>query len=161
MIENSKSEGFVELIIDYDDGSQEVRSFKNTVLVAGRNALAKSLAHDYGDSYEFYITRMMFGTNGTDDGVAKYVRDSREGLFGPALLSKSVTGQVDPDIPTQVIFTAIITKDEANGTEEDPVTLNEMALRMANGDLYSMATFADISKTNIMQLTWNWRISFI
>ena len=39
--------------------------------------------------------------------------------------------------------------------------LNEMALQMANGQLYSMTTFPDLNKTEDMQITFNWRLNFI
>ena len=49
-----------------------------------------------------------------------------------------------------------VTYTDANGS-----TLNEMALVMNDGSLYSMATFGDIVKTNTMQITFNWRINYI
>jgi hypothetical protein len=39
--------------------------------------------------------------------------------------------------------------------------LNEMALQMANGDLYSMVSFPDLTKTSEMSIIWNWTLSFI
>jgi len=156
MNDGIKTKGFVELTIDYEDGTQEKRAFENTVLLDGRSALASSIAHDFGDSYDFYITKILFGTNGSEDGVPKLVQASRIGLFGPALLSKSVIVNIDPEIPSMVNFTCVVSKSEGNEQ-----SLNEMALRMANGKLYSMATFPDLNKTATMQLTWSWRISFI
>jgi hypothetical protein len=55
-----------------------------------------------------------------------------------------------------VTFTSVIAFDDANGHN-----LNEMALRMYNGDLYSMATFPDLGKTSNMQITCNWRITML
>jgi hypothetical protein len=71
-------------------------------------------------------------------------------------LVKPVLASVDPTVLTQVIFTSVITFEEAIG-----ITLNEMALQMANGELYSMTTFPDLGKTEEMQLVFNWRINFI
>lgn len=156
MKDDIESKGFVRLTIDYEDGTKENRAFKNTVLENGRNALAKSIAHEFGDVYEFYITKMLFGTNGCEDGVPKLVQSSRIGLFGPTLLSKGVIVNIDPEIPSMVNFTAVIGKNEGNEQ-----SLNEMAIRMANGELYSMTTFPELNKTSSMQLTWSWRISFI
>ena len=70
--------------------------------------------------------------------------------------SKAVVSTVDPNLKNQVIFTSILDFDDANG-----VSLNEMALVMNNGKLYSMATFGDLNKTSSIQITWSWRISFI
>ena len=128
--------GDIEIIQDWKDGSRNSFDIENTILLTGRRALCNSLANNLGDSYQFYITRMLFGDGGTQDGVKKYVNAGRNGLFGVTRLSKPVIATVDPSIPTQVILTSVITFDEIIG-----VTLNEMALQMATGDLYSMTTF--------------------
>jgi hypothetical protein len=147
--------GHVYGVIDYKDGRSEKFDFKNTILRGGRRALALGLANQIGDAFEFYVTRMMFGDGGTFNGVKKFVNADRNGLFGVTRLSKPVIANIDINVPTQVIFTSVITFDEAVG-----IVLNEMALQMANGDLYSMVTFPDLSKTEEMQITWNWHISY-
>ena len=68
-------------------------------------------------------------------------------MFGVTRLSKPALSNIDGAMPTQVIFTSVIKYDEVVG-----VTLNEMALQMANGDLYSMTTFSDLNKTEDMQI---------
>ena len=148
--------GDVEVILDWKDGRRNSFDIENTILLAGRRALCKSLANQIGDSYQFYITRMLFGDGGTQSGVKKYVNAGRTGLFGVTRLSKPVIAGIDGSIPTQVILTSVIAFDDIIG-----VTLNEMALQMANGDLYSMTTFADLNKTEDMQITFNWRLNFI
>jgi len=62
----------------------------------------------------------------------------------------------DTSVTAQVIFTSVILFSEGVG-----LTLNEMALQMANGDLFSMTTFPDLNKTSDMQITFNWRLNFI
>lgn len=151
-----KAKGDVEMIIDYKSGEQKVIDFPNTVLTAGRRALALTLANQLGDDFQFYITRMLFGDGGTQGGVKKYVNSGRNGLFGVTRLSKPVLANLDTNIATQVIFTSVITFDEAIG-----VVLNEMALQMANSDIYSMVTFSDLTKTAEMQITFNWRLNFV
>lgn len=148
--------GDIEIIADYKDGKKEVDDFHNTVLLTGRRALTKSLANAIEDVYEFYITRMLFGDGGTHNGVKKFVDVGRNGLFGITQVSKPVLANIDSSIPTQAIFTSVIKFDEAVG-----VTLNEMAIQMANGELYSMTTFPDLNKTDDMQITFNWRLNFI
>jgi hypothetical protein len=148
--------GDVEIIQDWKDGRKNLFDVNNTILLTGRRALCKSLANQIGDSYQFYITRMLFGDGGTQSGVKKYVNAGREGLFGVTRLSKPVISSIDGSIPTQVILTSVITFNEIIG-----VTLNEMALQMSNGDLYSMTTFADLNKTEDMQITFNWRLNFV
>jgi len=69
--------------------------------------------------------------------------------------SKPIVASIDPTITSQVTFTSVLSFDDAN------TTLNEIALRMNNEDLYSMATFPDLNKTNSVQITFNWRISFV
>jgi hypothetical protein len=154
--ESLKVTGDVEIIVESKDGSTIVYDVKNTVLLTGRRALAKSLANSIGSTYDFYITRMIFGDGGTMDGVKKFVNAGREGLFGVTRLSKPAIANLDSTIPAQAIFTSVIRFEDAVG-----VTLNEMALQMANGQLYSMTTFPDLNKTSDMQINFNWRINFI
>ena len=149
--------GDIDRQIEYKDGRIETFHFKNTVLTMGRRALVKMLTNNIGDSFNLYVSKMLFGDGGTTgSGVKKYVDAGRNGLYGITRLSKPVTGIIDPSTPTQAIFTSVITFDEAVG-----VTLNEMALQMASGDLYSLTTFPDLTKTDEMQITWNWRLNFV
>lgn len=149
--------GEVERIIEYSDGSpKEVKYFRNTILKNGRIALAKSLANDIGGSYAFYISKMIFGTGGTSGGAERFVNADRNALFcgiPPANCIKPVIASTDV---TQVIFTSVLTFEDAIG-----LILNEMALMMANEQLYSMVTFPDFTKTGAMQVTWNWRLNFV
>lgn len=150
--------GTVERIIEYKDGIKEteVTEIKNTVLRTGREALAKSLANDVSSVYNYFINRMLFGDGGTSGGSLKSVDTQRTGLFGITRASKPVIATVDPNLTTQVVFTSVLTFDDANG-----YAINEMALQLASGDLYSMVTFADLNKTSSMQITFNWRLSFV
>jgi hypothetical protein len=157
VIETVKPIGDIEMIIEYNDGRpKEVRTMKNTVLKAGRIALAKSLANDVGNTYDFYVARMLFGNGGTAGGVPKYVDEGRNGLFGLTVLSKPILSSIDPNQTTQVIFTSVIAFNEVNN-----VAINEMALQMNNGQLYSMRTFPDLTKTDHIQVTWNWKLNFV
>lgn len=148
--------GFIQAEIEYDCGKKENIEFHNIVLTKGRIALAKCLTREIGDTFNFYINRMLFGDGGTAGGITKTVSADRNGLFGITQASKPVISTTDPNIPSQAIFTSVIAFSEANGA-----TLNEMALQLATGDFYSMATFPDITKTSQMQITWSWRLSFV
>ena len=154
--EQLQTRGDVEIIKQWKDGRQELVDVKNTILLTGRRALALGLANAIGDAFEFYITRMLFGDGGTSGGEKKFVNANRNGLFGIVRCSKPVLSNIDNSIATQVILTSVLSYDEAVD-----VTLNEMALQMANNDLYSMTTFPDLSKTADMQITFNWRLNFI
>lgn len=149
--------GRVEGTIEYRSGRpKEVIKFPNTVLTMGKRAFASALANKFGQGFQFYITNMIFGDGGTSGGVIKYVNADRNGLFGITRLVKPVLSVVDPTQLTQAIFTTVVAYDEAIG-----VVLSEMALQMSTNDLYSMATFGDLTKTSDMQLTWLWYINFI
>lgn len=156
--DTSKSIGNIKYTIEYKDGKIEENSFSNAVLRTGREALAKALANEIGDSYDFFVSRMLFGDGGTnEDGVPKFVQSERTGLFGVTRANKGVIAVIDPDLESQVVFTCVLPfVSEANG-----FTLNEMALQMNNGDLYSMATFSNLTKDSSMQITWHWTISYI
>lgn len=151
-----KCKGDIDITLDYINGDKQEIHIHNTVLTLGKVALAKSLANEIGTSYDFFISHMIFGDDGTVGGVPKFVDSGRTGLFGITRANKPVLGASDPTIPGTVVFTSVLTYDDANG-----FTLNEMAIVMNNGDIYSMATFADLSKTSSVQLTFNWRISYI
>lgn len=157
IIETPQShKGFVEAVIQYRDGRQEKWGVRNTILRKGREALVKSLANQVSNVYSFYIARMIFGDGGTSGGTIKFVSTERNGLYGITRATKSVISSIDAAQPTQGIFTSVLAYSEANG-----FVLNEMALVMSTGDLYSMTTFPDLTKTDQMQITWNWRLSFV
>jgi len=130
---------------------------KNAVLTTGKQALARSLAGDIGQAYDFYVCKMLFGTNGTDGGgKPKIVNVDRTALFGPVAVAKAVSAIVDPNVRSRVIFTAVLLDSDAVGE-----TINELALQMYNGDLYSMATRGGIAKDALTQLTFNWKVNFL
>jgi hypothetical protein len=155
MIDKIQPQGNVEVIIQFKEHI-ELNFFNNAVLLKGREALAASLANNIGGSYDFFISRMLFGDGGTAGGVPKHVGTERNGLFGITRAVKPVLATIDPNLPSRVIFTTVLSSEEANG-----YSLNEIALQMNNGDLYSMATFADLNKTSAMSITFNWSLSFI
>lgn len=150
------TKGDIEIILDYKNGESEVLNYNNTVLLTGRRALAKSLANIITGDYNYYISRMIFGDGGTHNGVKKVVNAGREGLFGVTRLSKPALANLDNSMLAQVIFTSVIRFEDVIG-----VTLNEMALQMANGEFYSMVTFPDLNKTADMQISFNWRQNFV
>ena len=157
MSDKLKTKGEVEMIITYsDDRPDETTTFNNTVVLKGREALAKSLANVVGNTYDFFISRMLFGDDGMQGDSPKFVDAARNGLSGTTRASKGILATVDPNDTTQVIFTTVLTFTEANG-----YALNEMALQMNNNDFYSMVTFPDLTKTSSMQITWNWRLLFV
>jgi len=158
MNESMKTKGFVNAMIEYKDGKNIELSFPNVVLRTGRESLVKTLTNSINAQYtNLFVTRMIFGNGGvTGGGQVKIVDTNRTGLFGVIQASKSVISQTNPSNSTQAIFTSILTYDDANGS-----TLNEMALVLNSGDLYSMVTFADLTKTSNMQITWNWTVSMI
>jgi phage-related tail fiber protein len=148
--------GTIKGTIEYKNGEKETINFNNAILRTGRAALALALSNRIGNDFDFFISKMIFGDGGTNGSVPKQVGDERNGLFGSARVVRPVISNIDPNNETQVVFTSVVPFDEGNGFE-----LNEMALQLNNGDLYSMATFPGISKTSEMQITWNWRLSFI
>ena len=148
--------GNVERIITYRDGSIEKSILRNRILKQGRIALGKCITNQLDDSFQFYINRMLFGDGGTQGGAKKYVNASRNGLFGVTRMIKPVFGIIDPSVPTQAVFTSVLSFGDATGE-----IINEMALQMANGDLFSMLTMNDLVKTEEMSITYNWRIHFV
>lgn len=141
--------GIIATII-YNNEPVEVVRFPNAVLNTGKALLANYLV----EKRELvYVSQMVFGDGGYSQGSKKTITPDRNSLFGITRVKKEVVGQIDPNLPTQAIFTAVIGNQEANGQ-----ILNEMALVLNNGDLFSMSTFPDLNKTDQMQIVWNWRI---
>ena len=155
LIETIKPLGEVERIIEYSDGTPtKIEVFKNTVLRRGKTALAKTLANDLGGAFTFYVHQMVFGNAGTSGGAPRFVNTDRNNLFcGVPIVAKPVIASLDG---SQVIFTSVLTFADVVGD-----ILNEMAIVMYNEDFYSMVTFPDLTKTGSMQITWNWRLSFV
>jgi hypothetical protein len=151
-----KQRGEVEVVIDHKDGKQERFVVKNAILFSAKYAHANALCNNIGQTYQYYIQNMIFGTNGTFNGAPRVVDSGRNGLFGPTLVSKNVMSTVNPQMPNQAIFTAVIGFDEGNGN-----IISEMALMMKTGDLYSMVTLGGISKDSTIQITFNWRLTFV
>jgi hypothetical protein len=154
--ENIYQRGDVEIIVDHKDGRQESFWARNAILTTAKNAQAKTLTNDIGQVFQYYIDRMIFGTNGTLSGAPKVVEASRTGLFGSTLVSKPVMSTVNPQMLNQAIFTVVMGFDEGNGS-----IINEMALVMKDGNLYSMVTLGGISKNSTIQITFNWRVSVL
>ena len=151
------SKGSVKMIVqDLEGNIIRQESFSNAILSTGREAMAASLANKYGASFENYVSHMIFGDGGQDGEAMKYVNSNRNGLFGVTRASRNTVSVIDSINKYQVTFTSILTYEDGNG-----YTLNEMALQLENGDLFSMATFGGISKTSSMQITWQWAISFL
>lgn len=151
-----QSSGRIWIDVENADGTKANVVVKNKVLQLGRAALAAGLANDFHSNFQFFIRRVFFSNGGTLGGTPRLVDDSRVALFNLPMLAKPVSASIDPLFSTQVTFTSVITFSELVGQ-----VINEMALEMANGQLFSMATFGDINKSSTMQLTWNWRITFV
>lgn len=159
MIQNefSKCKGTIQGLINYKNGEKKIINFNNAILKKGRSALALALSNRIGDDFDFFISKMIFGNGGsTSEGITKKVQDFQTSLYGSVVVTRPVISNIDPNNETQVIFTSVIPFEEGND-----FSINEMALQLNNGDLYSMATFAGLVKTSNMQITWNWRLSFI
>lgn len=148
--------GHVFGTIEYKNGVVTHFDFPNTILKTGKRVLPVVLTNQIGDTFALYVTKMLFGDGGTDGGVKKYVSAERNGLFGVVQLAKPVIATIDSLLPTQAAFTSVIRYEDAVG-----LTLNEMALQMSNGDLYSLVTFNDFTKTEDMQITYQWKIMVV
>lgn len=156
MRENPRIIGTINIVVSDENGVIEKRFIKNTVLQGGAASQASGLAGDVGNSFQYYIANMNFGTNGVSGSVPNFVDSSRSGLFGPVLISKPVIAVIDQTQPAMVTFTSILSFSDAVGA-----TINELALVMQNGTYYSMATMANLTKTSSMQISFHWTIAFL
>lgn len=149
-----KPKGFIEARITHKDtGRTEILRFNNSILSAGKEYLAGCLLQD---SPRKYVSHILFGDSGTTNGVPKEISPSQDKLFGVTRIKKPVIAQLDPEMPTQVIFSVIVTDNEGND-----FPLNEMGLELSDGTLFNLSTFADLNKTDQMEIAWSWLVCFV
>jgi hypothetical protein len=154
MIDHIVPKGYIQARIKHKNKGIETLTFKNQVLNTGKIFLAKCLLEEYKDTV--HIANMLFGDGGTQNGTPKEVSPSAQNLNGVTRIKKPVVAQINPDSPMEAIFVVIISEDEGN----DFIT-NEMGLELSDGSLFSLSTFADLNKTDQMEITWSWNISFL
>jgi len=106
-------EGTIDLVIKWDDGRIEHRQMRNRILRSGRILMAQALANQFGAAFQFFVTGISFGSGGTTGVAPRYIDDTRTGLFGPTITTKSVISSIDPTTPTKATFTSVLTFDEA------------------------------------------------
>ena len=143
--------GYVVRKTTYRDGRIERDSFSNTVLATARTEGTVSLVN----KEPLYITHMLFGDGGCDKQQVKPVASSQEWLNGVTRAKKEITAQVNPELPTEAIFTASLDYEDANG-----FNINEMGLLTNTGKLYCMATFPDQGKTDSLMISYDWHVTF-
>lgn len=148
-----ETKGYIEGRIKYKDGRVEVIKFNNTIVAGGKQYLANCLLED---APKLHVKHMLFGDGGTMNGEPKLISPAQEKLFGVTRVKKEVIAQVDPEMSTQLIFSIIIGEDEGND-----FPLNEMALELSDGTISNLATFADLNKTDQMEIAWSWFICFV
>jgi phage-related tail fiber protein len=144
--------GYVVRKITYRDGRTENDFFCNTVLSAARIMGTASLVN----KEPLYITHMLFGDGGCEKGQVKPVVSNQEWLYGVTRAKKEVVAQVNPEMPTEAIFTAALDYEDANG-----FNINEMGLLTNTGKLFCMATRPDQGKTEDMRIDWDWHVLFV
>lgn len=147
-----RPKGFIEARIKYKDGRIEILRFKNQVLNTGKQFLAKCLL----EGSKLNIAHILYGDGGTVDGNPKEVSPDQDKLYGVTRVKKKVVAQIDTEMPTQVVFSAIVEYEEGN---EFP--LNEMGLELSDGTLFSLSTFNNFNKTDQMEIGWSWVVCFI
>jgi hypothetical protein len=144
-----KPKGFIEARIKYKNtNTVKTIKFNNQVLNGGKRFLAKCLLED---STSIHVAYMLFGDGGTINRQPKEILPSQDKLSGVIRVKKPVIAQLDSDILAQVIFSVMIDDNEGN---EFP--LNEMGLELSDGTLFSLSTFADLNKTDQMEISWSW-----
>lgn len=149
-----KSKGYIRARITYKNtGKVETLQFNNAILDNGKEYLAKCLLEEFP---KLHITNMLFGDGGTVNGEPKEVSPMQDKLNGVTRVKKAVVAQVDPEMPTQLIFSVIINEDEGNN-----FPLNEMALELSDGTLFNLSTFYDLNKTDQMEIAWSWFVCFV
>lgn len=144
--------GYIKGKIRYKYKTEEI-GFSNKILDSGRKFLANLLLNNKD---KIHVSHMIFGDGGTENGNPKEISNEQTSIFGVTRLKKPVFAQIDPDNPMRVIFSITIKEDEGNDS-----VLNEMALELSDGTLFSMATFPNLNKSNLTEIDWEWDSIFI
>jgi len=148
-----KPKGFIEAKIRYKNTNKiKIIRFNNQVLNGGKEFLAKQLLEG---SPNLHIAYMLFGDGGTIGGQPKEISPSQDKLNGVTRIKKPVVAQSDSELP-QVIFSVIVEDNEGNDSP-----LNEMGLELSDGTLFSLSTFADLNKTDQMEISWSWFVCIV
>jgi len=140
--------------IRYLDGSVESFEFPNTLLNSAKVRMADFLINE--NPKPIYITHILFGDGVFEAGQKKEPNPTQTSLLGIVRASKKVVKQVDPEIPTQLVFSVTLENEDANGH-----VLNEMALQMNDGELFSISTFPNLTKAEDFAVDWLWVVDFI
>lgn len=144
--------GFITLCKEYENGQKEYIKYENASLKKGKEAVARSLLKD---EPKVNISSVVFGDGGTINGKPKEVTSDLTSLFGVTRINKPVIAQIDESNSNTIVIFIELDKHEGND-----YVLNEMAIKLDNGDLLSMATFKDQVKDSTMKLSWTWLLFF-
>lgn len=113
-----------------------------SLLYESKNAIAAILSEA--------IVQVVFGDGGSVEGKKKLVSKDRTTLFG-------VTRVVKPAMP-YIEGNKIIVPIRLDWADGNDMVLNEVGLKLKNGNLLCMETFVGVYKTDQMKLSWNWEI---
>lgn len=153
MKDTIQPKGFIKVKIHFKDtGKEEWFQFNNMVLDGGKIFLTKCLL----ENSKLTISNMIFGDGGISNGKPKEVMPNRDKLHGIVRIKKPVVSQIDPETPTQAIFSVVIPEDEGN---EYP--LNEMGLELSDGTLFSLSTFGNLDKNENMEVSYWWFVTML
>lgn len=153
MKDSVTGKGFIIAKIKYKNCETATLRYNNQLLNAGKGFLANCLL----EGSKPHIVNMLFGDGGTVNGQPKEVIPTQDRLNGVIRLRKPIVAQIDPEFPSQVVFTVILSEKEGND-----FTLNEMALEMSDGKLFNLSTFLDFNKTpDIEEISYCWFVVFI
>jgi len=127
---------------------------KNTVLTIGKNAICKSLAGEFSDTFDLYVYYMNFGIGGQEpDGTPKAVSPSLTELFGTVVAQKPVAATIPYASPHTVTFTSVLGSADANGN-----VINEAGLVLKDDSYFSLLTFGGLTKTSRIELSFSWQL---
>jgi hypothetical protein len=155
MKELIQPKGYIQAKIKYKNSKIEILKFQNNVLDLGKSFLSSCLLEKHVSP--LHVKSMLFADGGTVNGVPKDVITSSTTVSGTVRLKKDVIAQIDPELPTQAIFSAVINYEEGND-----FTLNEMGLLLSDNEtMFSLSNFANLNKTDQMEIAWSWYILFI
>lgn len=146
--------GQIELVIRHENGFVRRIAVRNTITYVGRAAILQLLRQALGGASAMGGSpgHLVPGTNGTPPTVGDIAMGAGLGPSDQIALTDS---NLTVSQPTgEIIVSGTLTTAQGNSS-----TLREVGLTLANGDLFARQVHPAVPKTNLLSVTYTWRVS--
>ena len=146
--------GQIEVVVRRDDRIVRRIAVRNTIVYVGQVALLQLLRQALGGSAAMGGSpgHLVPGSNGTPPTVGDIA-------LGAPLGGSDQIALTDPNLSLnsparELVVSGTLSTSQGNGS-----TLREVGLVLANGDLFARQVHPAVSKTNLLTVTYTWRVA--